>query len=500
MGLSWLRLSSAIALAGARLFPQTPAVLRTETRVVQIQVEVKDSHGRPVTGLSRDSFTVTDSGRPREIRIFSVEANDATPPLPQPSTALPANVFSNRSPVAQGPAHSTVILLDAINNYWDDFAAARLRLIAMAGKLRDRERIAVYVATTRPANIIVVQDFTTDQARLLRSIQSYHPPPIAPAPGLHPSPPVSAAEQEMLRRPAVFDTMSAFRLLSEHLQRLPGRKSLLWLTSGLPPKELREMPDPYDKAADALNEANVAVNVMDDDGVGSPHRRWGSAAAWTLRQLADSTGGKAWVGRNDLENMLVEAIEAPRITYTLGFYLPDGERDEKFHPLRVRVNRAHVNLSYRQGYYAGAAPQASAAKKSEPMENALLDAQDSADVGITATIGRLPGAPQPTLRIALRLATGGLSMHPRAEDWSGRVEEMFLETNPAGQVVAKVRDSQEFQISRRQRERFDAEGIPFVHDIRLMEGAARLLIVVRDTGSGRTGSLSVPLIDIPLLP
>src|SRR5439155_318383 len=81
--------------------------------------------------------------------------------------------------------------------------------------------------------------------------------------------------EDMRRRTAILDTMSAFRLLSEHLGKLPGRKSLLWVTSGLPPRQLREMPDPFEKAAAALNEANVAVNVMDDDGVGDPHRRWG---------------------------------------------------------------------------------------------------------------------------------------------------------------------------------------------------------------------------------
>ena len=512
MGLPRLLLAALVGLPGARLFPQTPTVVRTETRVVLIHVEVNDSHRQPVPGLSRDAFTVTDSGKPREIRIFSVEGMDAAPAVPPSSTTLPLNVFSNHSPAAQRPAHATVILLDAINNYWDDLAAARQRLIAMVGKLREGERIAVYVATTRPAGIVVVQDFTTDRVRLLRSIQAFRPPPISPAPGLgHPTgipqapgmnlpPPVPPGEGEAMRRLAVLDTMSAFRTLSGHLGKLPGRKSLLWLTSGLPPKQLREMPDPYERAAAALNEANVAVNVLDDDGVGDPHRRWGSTASWTLQQFADSTGGKAYVGRNDLENMLVESIQAPRVTYTLGFYLPDDERDDKFHPLQVRVNRPHLNLSYRKGYYAGAAPQPSAPKKREPLENTLLDAQDSADIAITAAVNRLPGASRPTLRIVLRLAIRDLSLRPKKEGWSGKVEEMFLETNAAGQVVAKIGDSQEFQISPGLRERFDVEGVPIVHDIRLMEEATRLLIISRDSESGRTGSLSVPLGDIPLRP
>src|SRR5206468_2260855 len=147
-------------------------------------------------------------------KTFGGSAGKTGPPIVSPQNALPPNVFSNRSPAPRSSTHSTVILLDAINNYWDDFAAARLRMLKMVDKLHKDERIAVYAATTRPAGIVVVQDFTSDRALLLRSIQKYRPPPIEPAPGLIRMPPPPAVEQEAWRRTAVLDTMSAFRLLS----------------------------------------------------------------------------------------------------------------------------------------------------------------------------------------------------------------------------------------------------------------------------------------------
>ena len=233
--MGFLRWGAAIAVSTRLLFPQTPPTLRTETRVVQIDVEVTDAHGQPVAGLSRDDFTVTDAGKRRAIQIFSVEGAAALPGLPPAAPRRP-NTFSNHSPGMQHPPHSTVILLDGINNYWDDFSVARLRLLKMLDKLRKEERIAIYTATTQPASIVVVQDFTSDRARLLRSIQAYWPPVIPPAPGLIAGPPPHRLEEEMRRRTAILDTMSAFRLLSEHLGKLPGRKSLLWVTSGLPPR------------------------------------------------------------------------------------------------------------------------------------------------------------------------------------------------------------------------------------------------------------------------
>src|SRR5207253_9839354 len=137
------RTGAGIAVAAGLLCSQAPVTLRTETRVVQIDVEVRDARGQPVAGLSKDDFTVTDNGKPREIQIFSVEGNTALPRDGPPLPALPPNVFSNHSPAARRPSHATVILLDAINNYWDDFAAARLRLLAIVDKLHKDERIAV---------------------------------------------------------------------------------------------------------------------------------------------------------------------------------------------------------------------------------------------------------------------------------------------------------------------------------------------------------------------
>jgi VWFA-related protein len=484
------RLTALAAATTGLLFAQSPTTLRTETRVVQIDVEVRDSHGRPVAGLGREDFTVTDAGKAREIRIFSVQDNTAQHEESAPVAATPPGIYTNDRPPAPRSVHSTVILMDGINNYWDDFAAARMRLISMLGKLRKEERIAIYAALTKPAGIAIIQDFTTDRTQLLRTIQAYRPPPITPAPGMISAPPPPPAEEEQRRRTAVLDTMSAFRLLSEHLGKLPGRKSLLWLTSGMPPKELREMPDPFDKAAAALNEANIAVDVMDDDGVGDFHRRWGKTAYWTLRQLADSTGGKTYVGRNDLDNMLTEAIEQSRIIYTLGFYVPDEERDDKFHALKVRVNRPKVELAYRKGYFAGAAPKTAPTKKREPLENTLLDPQDSNEILITAAIARVAEA---GLRVSMKLGGAQLSLLERGNEFSGSVEELFVETDASGRILAKITDRKEIRMSQRGREAIQNGAVPLTQDLRWMEGAVRLFIAVRDVESGRTGTLTIPL-------
>jgi len=96
----------------------------------------------------------------------------------------------------------------------------------------------------------------------------------------------------------------------------------------------------------------------------------------------------------------------------------------------------------------------------------------------------------------MRLGASQLSFREQGEALQSTLELMFLETNAAGQLVAKVTTSKDIRLSPRMLEQLQNEGIPLTQEFAIMENAARLLIVVRDTESGRTGTLSVPLLEI----
>lgn len=485
--------------AAVAAYGQQPPVLRTETRAVLIHVEVEADKGKSTAGLTRSDFTVTDNGRRREIRIFSAEPASPAIAGATPDITLPPNVFTNLKPTPARAAHATVILLDAINNYWDHMAAARASLFSTVNRLRKDERIAIYVATTRPAGISLLQGFTTDRARLLSTILNYSPAVSEPAPGML-GPPrapqlstkegyaakaaIPQQEEDFRRRGAVVDTMAVFRVLAEHLGKTPGRKSVLWVTSGLPPRQLRELPDPYEKAVQALNEANVAVNVLDDDGVGSYHRRWGREAALTLGRLANDTGGKAYVGRNGLADALVEAIEAPRRTYVLGFYLSEEERDENYHRLAVRVARRGLRLRHRQGYYASAGPGPRGS-----LEGALLGLEDAEGIGVAAEAHAVAAG----LHLDLRLRAGDVTLHQQDGAWVLKLEVLFLLTDVKGKELARVAEAKEYRVSGAGPDDAAANVIALTREISVPAGARQLLIVVRDGETGRSGTLAVPL-------
>src|SRR3954469_10787192 len=71
-----LALASA---AGAALFarpaqpPGSPPTFRADTHLVEVSVTVHDENGQPISGLTREDFTLLDEGREQPIDVFSVE-------------------------------------------------------------------------------------------------------------------------------------------------------------------------------------------------------------------------------------------------------------------------------------------------------------------------------------------------------------------------------------------------------------------------------------------
>lgn len=73
----------------------------------------------------------------------------------------------------------------------------------------------------------------------------------------------------------------------------------------------------------------------------------------TMQQIAEETGGRAFVDRNDLQNAVAQAIQNGASYYTLA-YIPEAKPDdERFHKIQVTIPEApSYKLAYRHGYVA----------------------------------------------------------------------------------------------------------------------------------------------------
>jgi len=479
---------------------ETPAVpvLHAETRVVQIDVVVTDSQGKPVGDLSKKDFTVTDNGKPRAIDIFSVNRGEPAPLAKLPASSvssLPPNVFSNRKAGPPNvPGHSTVIVLDQLNvahdprrTPFETAADAQLQVTSLMSKVKPDEQIALYV-TAKALGLVLLQDYTTDRTLLLTRLKNYIPRGMSTPPETHPDKPsatpgsprrdpnaVPGREAEMLAEDASRDTRLTLQSLAEHLALVPGRKKVFLVRGPGPPLLMHGMwQKAWDKTVDALNEANIAVNT------------WAG-------ELADRTGGQSWHESYDLDAIMANDIDASRTTYTLGFYLSGTDRDNKVHALTVQTDRAGLRLFYRQSYYAGSTELPDSSMEKGDLESALLNRVDSTGVGITARVDAVPGTPRGKIDIHLNLDPATLSLKQQGSGWTGKVEEIFLEMNENGNTLTEVSDTRAFEVTGADRVHYDSQGVAWPQSIPLMQGATKLKIVVRDSKTGHVGSLTVPL-------
>ncbi len=519
--------------------------LRTSTRVVEVDVSVLDSSGKPVDDLTRADFTILDDGKPRAFTLFNVNRAAATPASvsslsTETSTAggtvagrptLPPNTFTNiGTPALPTAGHSTAIVLDAINGWFDNYAWARQGVIGLLSKVPADERIALYVIS-KNEGLVLLQDYTLDRERLLEAVSKYIPRAMCPAPfqrdsgegmllsvasSAPPPPEADSAEADRARRMAAMKAVTlappcvtpdrmqslmhagaesvrlSLNALAEQLSRQPGRKSIFFVSQGISQTDVQgEGHLAWDKTIAALNDANVAVNVVDSNGLGGPRRMWGRGTVLSMIQLAQSTGGQAFYGRNDLDAAMAAGIEASRSSYVLGFYLT--EVDGRYHELKVHVARPGVALSYRQGYFALDEPKIDASRKKSDLASALLNPANSGDVGIVASLDVQAGTPRKTVNTRVRLDPDTLSLTPNKTGWNGKVEEMFVELNAGGHEVGRISATESFNVTAATKASYEKNGVSLVQKFQLAADAVKLEIIVRDTASGRTGTLAVGL-------
>ena len=96
-----------------------------------------------------------------------------------------------------------------------------------------------------------------------------------------------------------------------------------------------------------------------------------------LAALAANTGGRYFHNRNDLDVAMSQALEAPTVTYLLGFRPQNLKLDGKFHNLKVTVaGGKKYQIQARSGYYASKKPVGDAGEMTKQEVREELYSQD----------------------------------------------------------------------------------------------------------------------------
>lgn len=511
------------------------ATLRVTTRVVQVSVIAQDGDGHPVTGLTQDDFKILDNGIPQKIVSFSQQSGRLTADVTPGVRLISANTFSNRVDETTGvPPSVTVILLDALNTDFHDMASARAQVVKVLRQLHPEDRVALYELTTK---LIVLHDFTSDTATLLRALgDAPNPQSGAPEATLE----VTAATEAtlmaggkgslpapdpgwltgMLEREAVFDqknkvesTTDAFIQIAQHLSRLPGRKNLVWVSGSFPinidwspGKESPSFISQIADAAHAMSDASVAIYPVDARGLVaqslnqpgvlfSKHKssRPAPATLDTMQALAKGTGGVAYYNTNDIGGAIRRAIDDSSLTYELTYYPTNDKWDAKFREIKVEVKRPGVHLRYRNGYFATQALPSTPESQAKLMTAAARDPLEATQLGLTVQINAVDAPGPRKVKVEVRVDPDQLHFALNAGQWSDNVEVAWVELDSSGNDVGHGTKTLNLNFPDEMRDKTLKEGLKFTNAIALVDGCAELRLVARDGGTGAIGSVNIPL-------
>ena len=310
-------------------------VLRSTTRLVQLNAVVLDKERHPVKDLKQEDFEVFDNGVAQKIVHFASG--------PEKSAAVQSNtsplMISNRQVNGDQTPGVTAILvdeliLDAPGPVPVDLTApirsARLSVIRFLATLQPGEPVALYAL--RREGVVVIHDFTDSPASIIAAartlggggtrgksvnLDSLRPerahtlsewPQIAPTVLRQGAYRLSEDSNRVMRD-------YGLRAVVKHLEGVPGRKNLVWISStfpmaatdfdlatmangrdaNLPSQPTADDPTPTPRHpatenhfeqlrefARWLSNANVAVYPIDAHGAGRPlDLRWGNGVRWT---------------------------------------------------------------------------------------------------------------------------------------------------------------------------------------------------------------------------
>jgi VWFA-related protein len=374
--------------------------IRLTSRLVYVDVVVRDRSGQVVRGLTQQDFKIEEDGKPQKIDFFAahtydeVSAKQSKPAAPSPQH--PAQ-FSNVADQSARSGAINIILFDLLNTPTLDQRYARRQLLKFLLDLPPGQRTALFILAD---SLKMLQGFTDSSDRLqeaasaidLRNLgmirsesEIMQNSGFAASIGgkLGPALTRNLDEEDVEnfgRRARI--TILSLEELAQATSGYPGRKNLLWLSESFP--LAAEAPFTEARFHEAINlpgarEATaliastqiavypISLLGLDGGGVGPEqgakafttmnsvlNLQFGSRAdlRYAMNDLADRTGGEAFYGTNGFAEALRSSMLDGSNYYSLAYRPSNDKWNGQFRKIHVILAHRNGSLSYRRGYFA----------------------------------------------------------------------------------------------------------------------------------------------------
>ena len=314
---------------------------------INLDVVVTDKAGNPIPDLQQQDFTLRDDQQPRSITSFR---------------------GTEETGKASEPPVQIIFLLDAVNLDVRPVSTARQQLENFLR--RDDGKLSL------PTSLVIFTDTST----------MIQPKPTRDGKGLADSLHANQTGLRVNGRSQGFHgAVDRFTLSLRAVQQLiayeatqPGRKLLIWLSSGWPMltgpgieltnKDQRTIFNTVVALSKTLREARITLYSVDPLGMadaagfrtfyyesflkGVPFSKDVVSGDISPQVLAIQSGGKVLNSNNDVAELMARCVIDARAFYTLSFDSPPADHVDEYHSLEVKIDKPGLTARTRTGYYA----------------------------------------------------------------------------------------------------------------------------------------------------
>src|ERR1700692_1894667 len=373
------KLTSWAATAGIVLLPELGPPLRAQDSATTIAVDVKevtmpvtvrDKHGKIVSDLKKDEFTLQEDGRPQTIKYFTQDAN-------QPLT-LGLLVDTSRSQTN---------VLDAERN------ASRSFLDQVMVKEKDK---AFLIHFDREVELL--QDLTSSREKLQSALELLKTPSDRERSN-DPNDPDNSKSGPGAQHGGTQLYDAVYLASNELMKKQSGRKAIIILSDGVDHGSKTFLDGAIESAQRAdtfIYSIYFADNRRDERNDGQrPGGGQGRGGGWPggggggwpgggggypggggggrrgggqkpvekprtdgkkiLERISKETGGRFFEvsKKQSVGEIYTSIVEELRTQYSMGFTPDKDSAADGYHHLKLEVKRKEVTVQTREGYYAG---------------------------------------------------------------------------------------------------------------------------------------------------
>ena len=549
--------------------PPAPEVtFKVEVNYVEEDVRVVDRNGNFVRGLKQEDFEVLEDGKPQKVQAFGlVDIPAARPRKPlflgpdappiEPDVAVNKQVLDGRLYlIVLDDYHVAPLRTHSVRNIARRF---------ILEKLGPDDQAAVVVTS---GMLRASQDFTQNRRFLLEAVDHFTGRKLPSSavernnrmsrnltqkggPADDAGDPIQIdasnrfvedeAAQERMHQAR--QALNSLRSIAEWMSSIQGRrKAIVFISEGVDynlfdvftggdPTQFnfanfnmvqQETWDTISAASRSnvqlypidprglttMGQEDIEISGLASDGYGLGSKQLVQELATSqanLRQLAEETGGVAFVGRNDFNEAFDRIVQENSTYYVLGYYSTNDRRDGKMRNVTVRVaGHPGAEVTYRKRYAAprGRAPRNTAAGKpldpSKGLTSELLQTMASplTKTGLQLRVSAIAkkGIGNTTdIEVLIDTLGKDLTFTEKNGTFNNRLSLSIGVFNKEGKSVAAERPDVDLNLRPESHARIVQNGVRILRHLSVPPGRYQLRVAAQDSGKVKQGSAHLDL-------